>query len=286
MRKLKSFVLKGFVSQRTRIVTAPADGFCTNPIFIVGAHRSGTSLVRRIIDSHPRIACPPESFWLKHYSQMLEDERVFEGLWGLGFDRAEVIAGLATGARYFHELYCRAKGKPRWADKTPDYAFHLDTLRTLFGDETRFVLVVRYPPDVAYSLWQRGWRFDGYGEEPIANACEYVADSLAHQLDFLARRPNAGYKLHYDRLVREPNDTLHALCDFLGEPWDDNMLAFNRQRHDVGIEDPVVRGTRGFEGSFDNWRMWSEGDRERALQILALPMKRLGYTAESPFLGR
>jgi hypothetical protein len=285
MRKVKSFVLKGFVSQRTRIVTAPADDFCENPIFIVGAHRSGTSLVRRIIDSHPHIACPPESFWLSHYSRVLEDERVFEGLWGLGFDRAGVIEGLASGARYFHELYRRAKDKSRWADKTPDYAFHLETLKALFGDEARFVLVVRYPPDVAYSLWHRGWRLEGYSDEPIANACEYVADSLAHQLDFLARWPNASEKLHYDRLVREPEATLRSLCDFLDEPWDDNMLEFNRQRHDVGIEDPVVRGTRGFDGSFDNWRMWSEADRERALQILALPMKRLGYSAESPFLG-
>lgn len=278
-------MLRGVISQHTRVVAVPSGSACSNPIFVIGAHRSGTSLVRRVLDSHPSVACPPESLWLTHYTGILQDHDVFRGLWGLGCDREEVLRGLADGARRFHEGYRQAKGKPRWADKTPAYTFHVETLRTLFGDDAQFVLVLRYPPDVAYSLWRRGWSIDGYADDALDNACEYVADTVAHQLAFRDRHRDACFTLHYDRLVRDPTAELRALCTFLREPWDPAVLEHHRHPHDVGVEDPVIRGTRGFDGSFDNWRMWSKEQQRRALAILDESMRRLGYSSESPFLS-
>lgn len=283
LRRVKAFLQKGVVSVRTRVVVSHEDDYCQNPIFIIGLHRSGTSLLRRVMDSHRNIACPPESFLLAHYTGMLADDLVFEGLQGLGFDRNAALAGLARGARYFHESYRTAKGKPRWADKTPIYAFHLNTLRTLFGNSARFIFLFRHPYDVAFSLSRRKWSFGNYSADPLENVCLYVADSLQHQLRFMDAYAELCHSVYYDRLALSPEATLKELCQFLGEPWDDQMLEFHRQPHDVGVEDPVIRGARGFDGSFGNWRSWSATELSRAEQVLGPMLLRIGYDGESPF---
>jgi hypothetical protein len=254
------------------------------PIFIVAAHRSGTSLMRRILDSHRNIACPPESYWLTHFSAVLDDPLTFDGLWNLGFDRAEALAGLRRVASYFHQCYSQAKGKRRWADKTPQYVQHLDMLYTLFGPDARFVLLYRHPMDVAFSVWRRGWNFVQPSGDRLADSCQYVLQSGLGQWEFGHEHPDACHVIHYDQLVRRPESVLRRLChQFLHEPWDPSMLAHHRQRHDFGCEDPIVRGTGGFRGSFENWKEWTDAQIHAAETILRPLMDRLGYSLDSPY---
>jgi hypothetical protein len=282
-RRFRAFLGRGWVCERTRIVVSDDSDLCCSPIFVVGTHRSGTSLLRRILDSHRNIACPTETFWLAHYSRILNDARTFEGFWNLGFDRSQALEGLRRGASYFHEAYRRAKGKPRWADKTPQYTEHLETLFTLFGPQARFVLIFRHPMDVAFSIWNRGWELAPPTGDRVADACRYVLVSGQSQLGFRRRHPEACWVMHYDRLVRHPERTLRRLCDFLGEPWDAAMLEHHRAAHDFGCEDPIARGRGGFHGSYDNWRQWSPEVTRRAAEILRPLMEKLGYTLDSPY---
>jgi hypothetical protein len=277
-RRVRAFAGRGWICQRTRVVVANESNYCDAPIFIVGTHRSGTSLLRRVLDSHRHIACPPESFWLRHFTPLLNDSMSFDGLWNLGFERHEALAGLRRAASYFHEAYRRAKAKPRWADKTPQYVDHLDTLRLLFGARARFVMIVRHPLDVAYSIWNRGWSFDQPSAGPVRDACEYVLRCGRRQLQFLKLHPEQTTLIHYQQLMASPESTLRSLCEFLDEPWDSNMLRHHEMPHDFGCEDPVARGTAGFRGSFDNWRAWPDESIERACAILMPLMHELGYS--------
>lgn len=280
-RRARAFLGKGWVVEKTRLVVEDNGDLCTRPIFIVGAHRSGTSLVRRVLDSHPAIACPPESFFLKHFTPLLADVFTFAGLENLGFDRAAALAGLRRGASHFHEAYRRAKGKPRWADKTPQYAFHLDTLETLFGPDCQYVLVLRHPLDVAYSLFSRRWGLDWPGRdehgEPLQEACRYVAESVRQQLAFQETHVERCHVVRYEALVHSPEPTLRALCAFLDEPWDPVLLRHHDRPHDLGTEDPIARGTPGFRPSEGNYRAWPPADVERAWTLLEPIASRAGY---------
>jgi hypothetical protein len=285
-RRLRAFLGRGWLAERTRIVVPESAKPCRAPIFIVGTHRSGTSLLRRVLDSHGNIACPPESYWLAHYTHILRDHLSFDGFWNLGFDRHEAIAGLRQGAAHFHEAYRLAKGKARWADKTPQYAEHLDTLRTLFGPEAQFVFIFRHPMDVAFSVWKRGWSFVESTGDQVVDCCRYVASSGQRQLAFRQRHPDACHVIWYDQLVRRAETVLRDLCvDFLHEPWDARMLQHHQVPHDFGCEDPIARGTRGFRGSFGNWHEWSASQIGQAAEVLGPLMDQLGYTLDSPYVS-
>jgi hypothetical protein len=234
-----------------------------------------------VLDSHPNIACPPESQFLTHYKDLLEDGSTWNGLSNLGFEREEAIDGLRKGASYFHEAYRQAKSKSRWADKTPQYVFCLESLLMLFGPKAQFVFIVRHPLDVSFSIWDRGWEL---GERDTGNflkdTCRYVLRSGRKQLEFWDRHAEDCTVIHYDRLVESPEHQLRQLCKYLSEPFDERMLAHADQPHDFGTEDPVARGTSGFKGSYENWRAWPSEKREDAISILSPLIDSFGYTSE------
>ncbi len=274
-RRIRAFLGKGWLSERTPL-TVRLDDFCDNPIFIIGCHRSGTSLVRRILDSHSNIACPPESFYLQHFTPLLEDSDTFVGLDGMGIGREEGLRGFRHCAGFFHEIYRESKNKRRWADKTPQYAFHLRTLHQLYGDAARFVFVLRHPLDVAYSIWNRGWFKTGEADY-LSTVTNYVRDSLERQVEFLEHFPQISFRADYVDVVHTPEPILKRLCAFLNEPWDPAMLQHHLQPHDFGTEDPMVRGTPGFVTSEENWKAWSDAQQDKAWSVLKQIATRLGY---------
>ncbi len=94
------------------------------PIVVGGCHRSGTSLVRRILDAHPRIHCGPElTFFRDFYGDFRDDT-----LAHLRFARTaravvpedEALDVLGRAFVELHERAARRAGKPRWADKAPE----------------------------------------------------------------------------------------------------------------------------------------------------------------------
>jgi len=95
------------------------------PIFIVGCPRSGTTLLRLILDSHPSISAGPESRFL--WGIRAIEERNWPTLAGFGLDRAEWHDNVRSLFEAFHLRYAEHQGKIRWADKSPDYALMLDT---------------------------------------------------------------------------------------------------------------------------------------------------------------
>ena len=201
----------------------------------------------------------------------------------MGFSKSEILKALRETAGQFHRLYAISKKKNRWADKTPQYVFHLESLLHLFGSDARFLFIVRHPLDVAYSIWSRKWLLDGEirAERRLEDTCSYVHRSILEQRRFWSAHPGQCLVIHYDTLNLEPEKTLRSVCEFLDEPFDDRMLHFNDHHHDFGTEDPIARGTRGFEGSFENWMAWSDTETASALNILEPCIRDLGYSLSS-----
>lgn len=251
--RIKSYVGRPRMVVQTRAVVLDDDARCEEPVFIVGAHRSGTSLVRRMFNSHPDIACPPESFFVMRYAAMLDDRHVQAGYDGFGYSAEQMRRDLANKASALHEAYRLAKGKRIWADKTPDYSLHLNEIDRLFAARPSYVLVLRHPGDVIHSIYRRGWRLNAI-EDPFESALTHVRDCLDALLDFEARQPERCIRLVYEDLCEHPEQALGAVMSHLGLAFDPTMLRFADQDHNFGMEDPVIRGTRSITPRHGDWR--------------------------------
>jgi Sulfotransferase family len=265
-------------------IAAGSDPLSPPPIFIVGCQRSGTSLVRRILDSHTRIACPPESKFLLPATAILRDTAAIRGLDSMGYDRAEVVAAVRRFAAAFFQGYASAGGKQRWADKTPNYVDCLDEIWELFGPDARFVLVIRNGVDVAHSLADRQRHYPAIdrqvelsgGSKPVG-AARFWREQNEKIDAFRALHAEACFTLRYEELTDRPDEALQPLFRFLGEPWEPDVLNYDRYPHHAGIEDPDVRRKRAIEPNARASASWP-ADVRAAVRAACEPMlSRLGY---------
>lgn len=225
-------------------------------IIILGIPRSGTTLLRRLLDAHPNIACPAETCLLTACARFLHTERVADGLdfgvlTGLafaGFEPDTVRERLREFAFAFKREHASQAGKVRWAEKTAVDAFHIGKIEELCGDRVQYVCMVRHGLDVACSirdLSDRGYTY-------LSEIHEYVRqyprplEAFAHAwvdvnrtlLEFVARHPDNSMLLRYEELVADPQHEMRRVLGFLGEPWRDDLLpAALERKQDAGLGD-------------------------------------------------
>jgi len=210
-------------------------------IVIIGTPRSGTTLLRRILDAHSRIACPPETYLLSAAARFLHEERFSAGLRigvlsGLGFagvQEDEVLARLRAFTFGFLDEHAKRQGKPRWAEKTAFDAFHLDAVRRLCGGHVRFICIQRHGLDVACSLADLVDKTGGYVQElhrylrqepePLMALARAWVDT-ATGVAALATEDRLAIDLRYEELVREPERVMKDVLERLGEPWEEGLV--------------------------------------------------------------
>jgi hypothetical protein len=196
------------------------------PIFVVGCPRSGTTLLRVILDSHPAISCGPESRFL--WGMRGIEERNWSTLDGFGLSLDEWHDNVRFLFEAFHRRYAELQGKIRWADKSPDYALMLDYVDVLYPD-AQIVHIVRDPRDVI-DAWRRF-----YGLKSVPRAARSWVRYVRSAHDFALAHPgDRVQELRYEDLVRAPEETLRGLFGWLGEPWDDGVLDFADRPHRAG----------------------------------------------------
>jgi len=196
------------------------------PIFIVGCQRSGTTLLRLILDAHPNISCGPETRFLEDLARITGD-RNWPRMRLFGFPKEYWHKRIAALFDEFQGDYARARGKARWADKTPRYALCIDYLDQLFPT-CQVVHVIRDGRDVVASHRDRwGW---WAAVKAVKKWPYYLATARTAGAGLPAGRY---HEVRYERLVADPEATLRALLDFLGEPWDPAVLEHDKRPHDV-----------------------------------------------------
>jgi len=287
-RKIDRRLFRPKLIHQDRLIVVDEDSDrCVNPVFLTGVHRSGTTLLRHIIDSHSHIACPPESFFLTGFADILKTPRFFDGFSGMGFDRAGVIRGLSRGISHFFETYRRSKGKPRWADKTPEYVQLLPFLEEVFGPTCQYLMIYRHPFDVINSLLESGWDFSkehwnflNYHDDHFKNLVLYHTDILQQQIDFAATHDDRCHSVHYEKLLADPEKVLKGMFEFLDEPWEEEVLFYHTKPHDWGTGDPKAKTSKGFRPSIGNWKRWPREQIEYAAEKLQPQLDQLGYSVE------
>ncbi len=250
-------------------------------IVIGGTPRSGTTLIRRTLDRHPAICCGPES-------SIFLPGPIRLGPVAAGFEMAEdelrvmLAASPSQGAFIdtFASHYRDARGRRRWAEKTPLNVRSIDWILERFP-EARFVHVIRDGRDVVCSMRQhpdRRW-VDGQWvkvHRPLSierYARRWVLDTEAG----MAHRGDARYlEVRYEDLVQDPAGVLGGLLADLGESFDPAIL--------VEPEGPVGGDGRHHAGSaistrsMGRWRTDLTPEEGAVVQRIAgATLARLGY---------
>jgi hypothetical protein len=270
-----------------------------NRILVLGAPRSGTTVLRRLLNAHPEIASPPETYLFTAAARFLATERIVDGgmlgvVPGLalaGFGPDEVRERLRDFVFGFHDRYAAREGKTRWAEKTAVDVFHLDQIDRLCGAHITYVCLVRHGLDVACStrdLVQRGEAYlrelHGYvarWPRPLEAFCHAWVDACGAILDLVERRPEQTMLLRYEDLVADPQAAMHRLMAFLGTAWDEAWLpeALGRS-DDAGLGDWRGLGRREMsDASIGRWQQLSRTTRSELGQIVNPMLARLGYEA-------
>src|SRR5688572_6484260 len=107
------------------------------PIFIIGAMGSGTTLLRLMLDSHERIAIPPETGFMRIYNAYRYTPFKFSGaetMARLGYDGDEIDAELRAHFDRLFMHYAAQHGKVRWGEKSPLHTWHIEGMARLFPD--------------------------------------------------------------------------------------------------------------------------------------------------------
>jgi hypothetical protein len=238
------------------------------PIFIVGAPRSGTTLLQRMIRSHPNICSPTgESHFIiplykkrNQYTNLhtpqgikniLEEMRrisrefVEEDLHGLTFD-TDILshefyqAGITEIKDIITALFeknMRGEGKSRWAEKTPYYILHMKTILEIYPD-AQFIHIIRDGRDVFLSMMERKHDLKIYNIHQAAYLWKKYVDTGQETGKNLPK--DTYFELRYEDLIENPHDKLEELCNFLNEPFSQSMVDFQKSK-DPNSKTPLLK---------------------------------------------
>jgi hypothetical protein len=214
--------------------------------FIVGVNRSGTTLLRLMLDSHPDLTIPPETHFVPEMIRLARRDnttrkRLLRAAtdhprWGdFGLDEQVLLGRLQKikpltpeGAiRAFYDLYAEKEGKARWGDKTPRYMRAMPRIERALP-EARFIHLIRDGRDVALSQAERA--LDGQ-----APTITEVAERWQRRIQ-AARAHSAELdnylEVRYEDLVGDPEGTLRRICRFIDLPYDAAMLSYHERAAD------------------------------------------------------
>jgi len=280
----------------------------SDPFFIVGNDRSGTTMLRLILDRGPDVAIPPESMFLTDFASAFDEGVPADGaaarqlteqvwnhpkvrLWQLPGAPPRVPPGVSAQDAYRliaeapFKAYAARHGKARWGDKTPHYVHHVDHLLRVWP-RARFVVLVRDGRDVALSL-----RRMPFGPNNAWAAAQWWARGI--RAGERAQREHAGAVLtvHYEDLARDPEREVPRICDFLGLTYTPEMLALERADRSKIVSEQASWFPTIFDGinthAVGRWQREMSPRDQRLFAALAGPeLARLGYAvATEPAIG-
>jgi sulfotransferase family protein len=286
----------------------------SNPyVFVVGCTRSGTTLLQRIANAHPRLAIIHETHWVPQFFELrrgvtsdgmvtpeliplLLDHPRFARRFRLSREQLAALIEQGRSVSYsafvagLFDLYGQAKGKSLVGDKTPSYVLRINTLNALWPG-ARFVHLIRDGRDVCLSLmgWWRAGRNLGslctWHVDPISTSALYW-ELRVRRGQQAGRRlgPGLYYEIRYESLVSHPAEECEALCAFLGVPYDEALLRFHEGKTKPAAGRESKRAWLPITPGLRDWRtQMSPEDIERFEAAAGQLLDELGYPRAIPY---
>lgn len=276
------------------------------PVFVTGLERSGTSLMFALLASHPSLAMTRRTNLWRYFNgqygdladdanltRCLELMRRYKRLVVLDPDWNAIEAAFRAGERTYGRLFWLIEqqhadrlGRPRWGDKSLNTERHADGVFAAYPD-ARFVHMIRDPRD-RYASSETRWRVRRGGVG--AGTAEWL-ESVRLADRNIAEHPGAYLVVQYEHLVSAPEETMRAVCEFIGEPYVSQMLAmdgaerFRDQGANSSYDTHVPPGSIS-TGSVGRYRTVLAPAKIAYIEHVAgREMVRLGYEVDAPHLG-
>ncbi|GGD49785.1 sulfotransferase family protein [Muriicola marianensis] len=268
-------------------------------IYIVGVGRSGTSLLQSMLHAHSELTSAPESHFFRSYlskegktamfekkgskefTKILRNDRHFQrlelnpgsfkALEGATFNMADVYTEI-------NEQLKNRNRKSRLVDKDPRNLENISSIHSHFP-QAQIIHIIRDPRDVVYSKLKANWS----SKRPYWLHAMIGEAQMKHGLKSADRLKSVSYyRLRYEDLLEDPEETLKGLCDFLGIAFEEGMLRFNDAAKDLVTKEemqwkketlkPLMKGNRF------KWKEFYTPFQLAVIEAIAKPtMLKFGY---------
>lgn len=276
-----------------------------SPVLIIGTERSGSNLLRLVLNSHPRIAVPHPPHLMRYlapvahlYGDLIDEDnrrRLVRDAnlllerhiapWPHRID-PELAVTRATPTLFgvvaeFYEQFREAEGKARWGCKS---TFMVDHVAEVLAEypAARFVWLVRDPRDVAASA-----RRAVFGHcHPYLTGQLWARQQATAAAALAEHGPGTVRLLRYEDLVRRPAEEITELCGWLGETPVPDMFAHDRTpqaRALAGLSESWRNASRPVSAdSVGNWRRHLDPAETAQVELVTgSMMAELGYPTDA-----
>jgi tetratricopeptide (TPR) repeat protein len=225
------------------IASAPPGHAAAAPVFVTGLPRTGTTLVERLIASHPAMSSVGETgAFASELARAMSDHA------GAAADPARL------GKRYMEAAAFRVPANARFLDKTLENHLHCGLIHVALP-AAKIILVQRHPLDTGWGIYKAHFQ----NKFPFAYDQVELADTI---LAFrrLVRHWQATLPSHalmvvnYEDIVRDAETSSRKIIDFLGLPWVDEVLRFHESPAPSATASAVQVRRPIYASSVGKWR--------------------------------
>jgi hypothetical protein len=196
----------------------PGDRLLTAPAFVLCSVRSGSTLLRVLLDSHSKI-CSPHELHMRDISVQLKTDYAERSLGEIGLEQRRLEYLLWD--RVLHRELDQA-GKELLVNKTPSDVFIADRIRECWPD-SRFIFLLRHPVSIVRSRHAaRPQDSEARNLKMVRRYCDAI-EAARHTYD--------GVTVRYEDITADPERETRRVCEFLGVEWEPAMLQYGEFDH-------------------------------------------------------
>lgn len=279
-----------------------SDRYLIPPFFIIGSGRSGNTLLRAMLDVHPTLGIPPESYvlgrvswigqvyrhdpWPRQVERILQlfESSEFRNTWSLDLgavysrmiDVEDAQRGIDALVDAVFRAHLEAVGAEfvRWGDKTPLNALYLPWINDLFPD-AQYIHMLRDGRDVAVSYVRAGLY------DSLEESTDRWIESVRHARRLSRRVPrNRFLEVRYENLVSSPWEEVARVAQFLGiEPRADMREYWRNGRElgDTGRPHHENVGRPVNTDSIGRWKTLTVSEQQKLGKLLGPILEIVGY---------
>lgn len=266
-------------------------------IVILGHPRSGTTLLRRLLNGHENLYCPGETHIINASARFIQSEKtahgldmgVLSGMYFSGITEDEVLAQVRELAFSLLRKVSATHQGTRWVEKTAVDSYYIDEIDRLFGNHVYFIGIVRHGLDVAISSKDysdaAGMYLDMF--KPYINQYNQPLEALLHSwiditsklLTFSQKHADNCLLIRYEDLIDEPEEVLSHVLEFIGEKYSDEMMQKGLSNtEDLGLSDPkCLQQENVTKNSIKRWEDLSSPQLSYLAAIANPLLETLGY---------